>query len=347
MPETMEIILAENSHLGRQGQRVTLSLTPTDVHEDEELSTYLAGYKPNGFRADEASKVVLVDHDSDKYRSFSSDDAFRRVDVKGAIEGAVPEVDPQSSVTTYQVVDRFIGSFINDITEQNATKLYRPRQQAMKRCKWAVQLDREIDVWTLLAATGSWAAGAQATIGAGFQWNGGGSADPIKDLTDRIEASAQQVTDIWMNQQVAFAFLRNASVRDQMRMLLGDAAPNASVAQVANAQATNVDFQIPGLPPIHVVAGKVKNESTSALDYILTDAVVLTTSPPGVPTDGEEIATSYSFRRRGGMGVGFETREFRVENRGPKGGTMIVVSMADIAKITGNNVGGLILNTIQ
>jgi Ca2+-binding RTX toxin-like protein len=331
----------------RPGQPLQLSLSPDDVHEEEELSTYLAGYAPTGFRADEASKVVLVDHDKDKFRNFSSDDAFLRVDVKGSIEGAIPEVDPIPEINQYQVVDRFLGSFVNDITEQNATKLFRPRQQAMKRVKWAIQLDREHDTWDLLQAVASWDAANVVTLGAGFEWNGGGSSDPIFDLQARIEASAQLVTDIWMNQTAGHAFLRNALVRDHMRQMIGDGAANGALGDVANAQARAVDFQIPGLPPIHIVAGKSRAVTGAALSFILGDHVVLTTSPPGVPSDGMEIASSYTFRRRGRVGTGFETREFRVENRGPQGGTMIVASMADIAVMTGNNVGGLIRDAVQ
>ncbi|MEE9395171.1 MAG: hypothetical protein V3W41_21990 [Planctomycetota bacterium] len=331
----------------RAGEPLTFSLTPDDVHVEEELSTYLGGYHPTGFRADEASKVVLVDHDKDLFRDFSSDDAFLRVDVKGSTEGAIPEVDPVSSTTQYDVVDRFLGSFVNDITEQNATKLFQPRQQAMKRVKWAVQLDREHDTWDLLQVAASWAAANTVTLAAGFEWNGGASSDPIFDLQARIEASAQHVTDIWLNQQVGHDFLRNPLVRDHMRQMIGDNAPNNAVGSVADAQARAVDFQIPGLPPIHIVAGKSRATTGAALSFILGSHAVLTTSPPGVPTDGMEIATSYTFRRRGRAGTGFETREFRVEGRGPKGGTMIVASMADVAVMTGNNVGGLIRDAHQ
>lgn len=347
MSEKMTIKLAEDSHLGRVGEVVTLALNPADVHDPTELPTYLAGYKPFGFRADEASPVVLVDHDSDKYRSFSSDDTFRRVDVKGSIEGAVPEVDPNSSLATYKVVDRFIGSFINSITEQNATGAYQPRQVAMRRCQKAISLDREIDVWTILTAAGSWATANKVTLASTFQWNGGAASDPIFDLQSRIEASAQMVTDIWMNQQVANAFLRHANVRNHMRQMLGDATVQQAITSVNDVGRASVDFVLPGLPPIHVVPAKVKTESTGAIDFVLNDTVVLTTIPPGTPTDGEEIATNYTFRRRGGAGVGYETREYRVEGRGPKGGTMVVVSMADIAVQTGNNCGGMIVDVIQ
>jgi hypothetical protein len=345
--ETHNVKLCEDSPLGRKGQMVALSLSPDDVHTAEEMSSYLAGYHPLGFRADEASKPILVDHDTDQYRTFSSNDAFRQVNVKASREQPPPEVDPVSSLATYNVVDRFLGSFVNDITDQNATKLFRPMQQAMKRVKWALQLDREVDVWTLLSTLANWATANRTTLAAGFQWNGGASADPILDVQTRIEASIQPVTGIYFNQRVAFAFLRHPSVRDHMRQMLGDNAAEGAVRGVADAGSRNVDFVIPGLPPFHVVAGKVLNETTSAHDYILPDDVVLCSAPPGIPTDGEEIATSYTFRRRGDQGVGFDTRQFRVENRGPKGGTMVVTSMADIAVMTANNVGGLIKDAYQ
>lgn len=352
--DTREITLklANNVQgIGRAGQTVTLSLTPADVSEPAEMSTYLAGYSPFTFRADEVSPPVFVDKDEDRYRDFSSDDAFRVVDVKGSREGAIPEVDVKSSLTNYKVVDRFLGSFINDITEQNAMAdgaPYRPRMRAMRRVGWALQLDREIDVWTLLDTTGSWAAANTVTLGATFNWNGGSASDPIADIHARMEASAQQVTGVWFNQQVANAFLRHASVRDHMKQMIGDNAADTALGQVQNAATQMVDFRIPGLPPFHVAAAKRKNESTSALDYVLSDSAILVTTPPdGVPMDGEEIATTYTFRRRGVAGVGFETREFRIENRGPKGGTMVVASMADIAQITGNNVGGRIADIIQ
>jgi hypothetical protein len=350
-PEKITLKLAENSHLGRAGEVVTLSLTPTDVAISTELPTYLAGYKPAGYRANEVSKVILSDTDFGQFRSFSSDDTFRRVDVKGSIESNIPEVDPKTSLTPYKVVDRFIGSFINDITAQNAgasNSKYVPRQAAMRRCQRAVSLDREMDVWTLLQTAGSWASGNVVTLAAGSQWNGGVNADPIYDIQTMMEGSVQQITDLWMNQQAANAMLRSPSVRDQMRQMLGDASVADAITRVNFATGgPAIDFMIPGLPPIHVVAGKVKNETTGNLDWILGPHVIGTAGPASEPDDGEEIATTYTFRRRGNAGVGYETREFRIENRGPKGGTMVVVSMADIAIMTGTTVGGLLRNVIQ
>lgn len=343
--ETITLTLAEDNDFGRAGQKITLALTPSDVHDPTEMPTYLAGYKPPGYRADEASKVVLVDHDEDKYRTFHSDDAFRAVNVKGAISGAIPEVDPKSSLAQYKVVDRFVGSFINAITEQNATG-YAPRQAGLRRCQRALQLDREIDTWALLSTLGNWNALNRETLPAARQWNGGATSDPIKDIETRIVASAQRVTGIWLNEEVGFAFGRHPLVKDRLRQMLGDQGAQAILGGLYKSQEEPFDFVIPGLPPFHVASAKVKNETTGAFDYVLGDDVILVVAPPGVPRDGEEIATSYTYRRSGGAGVGYETREFFVPGRGPKGGTMIVCSMADIAVMTGSNCGGLIKDVL-
>lgn len=346
MHQEMEITLAENvPGLGRMGQKVKLALTPTDVHSPEEMSTYLAGWTvPGGFRADEASKIVLVDHDEDKFRTFDSDDAFKRVQVKGSTQGSIPEVDPKTALTNYKVVERFIGSFIPMQTEMNADKLYKPRMAAARRCKRALMLDRELDVWNLLTTSANWTSANVRALGASQAWNGGSASDPILDLQTMLELSAQMITDVWMSYKSANAFLRHDKVRDHMRQLLGDASPQSSVIGLNSAvgKDASYDFQIPGLPPIHVVAAKVKDVN-GLIGPVLGDSFcVLTASPPGVPTDGEEIATSYSFRRRSLSGVGFETREFEVPFRGPLGGTMVVASMADVAVFTASNVGGLI-----
>lgn len=350
MAQQMEIVLADTiPGIGKAGQKVSLSLTETDVHAPEEMATYLAGWAiPGGFRADEASPPILVDTDEDKYRTFDSDDAFKRVQVKGSPQGAIPEIDPLTSLSSYKVVDRFVGSFVQKVTELNAVKAFQPKAAAARRCKRALMLDREMDVWTLLTTVGNWNGTNVNALSAGQKWNGGASSDPLLDIQYLLENSAQQVSDLWMSYKTANAFMRHASVRDQMRQMLGDSMPGQQLANLnmAVAKDSRYDFQLPGLPPIHVVGAKVKDAS-GVLGPVLGDSfVVATTSPPGVPTDGEEIATTYTFRRKSLSGVGFEAREFEIPFRSVLGGTMLVASMADVAVITANNVGGLITGAV-
>lgn len=352
MLEEFTIKLAEDSTLGRAGQRVTLQLQPQDVHDPTELPTYLAGYKEFMYRADMMSTPILVDNDQDKYRTFDSDDAFRRVDVKGSISGAVPEVDPKSALRQYKVIDRYVGSFVPRVTELATGNNYRPRMAAARRARRAIELDRELDVAALICTPGSW--DAAVITPAGLEWDSGTTENPIRDIQLAIEKSAQIVTSIWVNQRVAFALVRSPAVRDQMRQMIGDNAANQQVQNIQNAGMNGVtgDFSIPGLPPFRVSTAKVKAETGSVIDYVFRnpdlsgalqfDVAVLMHEPPGTPTDGEDIASTYTFRRRGPSGTGFEAREFDVPGRGALGGTMIVVSQADQAVMTGNNVGGII-----
>lgn len=342
----MEIILAENIQgIGAAGQRVTLALTPADVHDPTELPEYLAGYKVFSYRAEEASPLILVDKDEDKYRSFDRDDSFRRVNVKGSTQGAVPEVDPKSGLDSYKVQERYVGSFVPQQTEnQSGPTSYRPMQAAGRRCMRAIELDREIDVWNLLGTAGTWAT-AQQSAASGTGWLDLVAGDPIKDIQTVIEKSDQPVSALWMNQRIAHRFLRHPEVRDHMRQVMGDSGAQGIAAAVASAgqDGANSDFSIPGLRPMKVVASKYKNESTGNLDYCMPDVVVAVTVPPGgAPMDGEEIATTYTFRRRGPAGNGISVREFFVEGRGPLGGTMVVVSVADVPTITANNAGGIL-----
>src|SRR5262249_44698350 len=157
---------------------------------------------------------------------------------------------------------------------------------AAQRCKWALQLDRELDVWSMLSNLGNWATTNRVVLAPSAAWNGGAQSDPIADLKARIVASAQVVTDVWFNQEVAFDFLGHPLVREHMRQFLGDRGVDTAVANVNNAGTQIVDFVIPGFPPFHVCASKVLNEATGELDFILPPDVLLVTTPPGVPVDG-------------------------------------------------------------
>ena len=336
--------------IGAAGQTVLLALTPADVQESTEDPSYLAGYSNAEFRADEMSPVVMKDKDFGKYRRFTEDSTFQRVHVKGSQQGAIPEVDVGTKLDDYQVEDRFLGGFIPAITESQSTA-FSARRATLRRCANAILLDREIDVCNMLSTQANWDSSVRALLTGTTKWNGGASADPIGDIQARLEASLGRVTDAYMNLRVANVFLRNATVKDWFKQWVGDGAVDGTVRNVNTsiASSATVDFTIPGIPvTFHVCASKVKDDATGLIDYILPNHVIMVRKPPsGQPRDGEDMATSYTFRRKGAAGVGYMTREFRVEGRGPQGGTMVVVSQADIAKMVGPKIGGFIENVVQ
>jgi hypothetical protein len=211
------------------------------------------------------------------------------------------------------------------------------RQETSKLLMNKLLLDREIRVANALFTLNNWNANNRVTLGATAQWDTGSAKDPIGALHARIQASLSPVNAIWMGEKLFHIFIRDASVIDYAKSLLGND------GRMADAMSGDV-LTLPGLPPIHVV--KIKAESgtmgTTTIGYMLQDSVVLTRSIPGPINDDEEIATSYTYRIRGNSGVGFETREFRVEDRGARGGTMVVAYEASYMAFNANDVGGLI-----
>jgi hypothetical protein len=335
---------------GKAGETVLMTLSPSDVTISEEMDTFMVGYSPPGYRADEACPIMHVGKDTAQYRIFGLNNAFKQVNVLSSIQADIPEVDPESTLDTYLVQERALGGFIPAVTQENADEgmgLYDPRMAVGRRISWALALDREVRVWTMLTTSGSWNANNRATIAAGAEWNDPVNGDPMLDLFDRISASAQPITGTFINPDVAFAVIRSESVRSHLRTVRGDAPLENQIAQAAAAQ-QNMDFSIPGLPPFHVVGAKVLNETTGNLDFILNDTVVMVSNPPGgEPITGETIMTCKTFRRRGPSGTGFTTREFPLDRRGLHGGVFMASGHAEQVKMVANNVGGAIFDVLQ
>jgi len=357
---TLEYDQAEGVLLDRSGHAVMFGLTPSDVHDPTELGTYLAGYNNENFRHEEAAQVIPVTMDEDKYRTFNSSAAFKPVTVKTDDDATPAEVKVTSSLTNYKVVVRRIAAFIPDPTaKQVSNSGYDLRFVHMKRCKRAINMDLELDVLGssgLLTTSGNWNSNNAVALAANYAWgdttgnsaNAGALSDPIADLNARIVASAALISGWMMNHRVALCFLSHEKVRSYMRQWLGDANATSIARQVAQARGAGVfDFELPMIGAVKVNTARVEsNTAGTTTDYIMPNVVLGLTQPPGVPTNGEEIATAYNFRRKGPAGVGFFTREVRFDARGA-GGTMIIVEEASIPTMTSTIAGGFIGDILQ
>lgn len=329
---------ASDGKLGQpvhMSQKALLTLRPSDVYEPEELSTFMAGYRPAAMRADEASPVVLVDKEEGSFRTLSADDAFEQVAVKADADADVPEVDLRSIVAAYSCTDRMLGMFLPQRVVQQAS--FDVMAAGLRRLREALDHDREIDVWTMLTTTGNWNADNVLALGATQNWNGGSDSDPLRDLHIAIEASKMPPTAIWMNQRIANAFMRHDRVRDHVRSMVGDNALGAAVGSINSEDTT--DFELPGLPKIRVSKRKYKN-SAGDIVYAMADKVVLTRS--SASADGSDISTSTTFRYEGQSRTGFDARAFEDPSRGARGGTTLVAVVSDVAYMTADDVGGLI-----
>lgn len=338
--------------MGRAGDVIQMTLSPADVINSEEIDSLIVGFTPIGMRADEVCPLHFVDTDIGKYREFGLNNAFRLVNVISSIQADIPEVDIDTSLKDYQVQDRALGGFIPTVTQWNSDNSsfnWDIKTQLAKRIEAGLALDREVRVWSTLVNPNSWAAANRQIISAGAEWNDPENSDPVLDIMERIEASAAPVTGIWLQPPAAHAMLRSKATLGYIRSMGGDsgALGRDIVDATASPNNKNIDFSIPGLPPFHVVASKVLNETTQALDYILDDTVVLVCQPAGAETSGEEIMTCKTFRRRGPSGTGYTSREFNLERRGLHGGTFLASGHAEVVKMISPVCGGIIRNVIQ
>ena len=186
---------------GKAGQTIQLALTPQDVRETEEISSYVAGYAPQGFRSEEACPVIMVDNASDKFRTFSESNVFRPVEVRTSRQAFIPEVDPQSAISTYLVEERALGAFVPKATARQST--FDVKAISSRRIADALALDREIRIFGsaggLLTTAADWNANNGTQVGAGAaKWNQLTTAAPIGYLQDMSNRHASIATNIRM-----------------------------------------------------------------------------------------------------------------------------------------------------
>jgi hypothetical protein len=321
-----------------KGQRVSLSLVPSDVHDASEVPELLQSYKSPRYRADEMCPPILVDQLSDKYRVYNDDNAFQPIEVKTTGEAAVAEVDPESALATYTCELRAIGGFISSQTEMSADHDVKAR--TAKRCADAIYRDIEIDVMTLLGTNTNWNTAVRTA--AATAWDQAGST-PVVDLQTAIRKSYQEVSGIWITEQTAHALLNHDDVKDLMRQMRGDLPIQGGLNDLSKGFSRSIDFEIPSLPPFHVISSQYV-DATGTKVYTLGKVAVLVSGPDNPMPD--EIMSAATLRWRGPTGTGWSSREYTLEGRGPWGGTMLVVSEASDQVIIANKAGGIITNAV-
>jgi len=202
-------------------------------------------------------------------------------------------------------------------------------------------------VASLARTSGNWS--SATTLLAGFQWNGGASSDPVKDINNVQEASYGKVSGMILSEKIWNAMRRNPAVRSYYTY------SGSAPGMVTEDQL----ISLLQLPVVYVARGKyIKSDGT--LDYIWGNDVVLFRSPEQIPPmDQEDVATSYTFRfglggtgtpdaaGLAGSGAGFIVRQFFNQYRGALGGAQMVLTHSDAEKMTSAYIGNLLINAYQ
>lgn len=345
----VQFTLVEDTKFGKAGEVVRFSVTPAETSDQlKEIDTYLGGYSQTEAQmmADLLSPVVLVDQEKAKRRDFSLENAFQVVETRTGRQGGINEIKHLSETKDYETEEHALAAFIPWAAENEAVALYNVKVAHAETIADKLALARAVRVVKLLTDTNSWAPGNRTTLGANYKWNTGAQKKPRLDLHTRIQASAQAVTHICMNPDVAFHFLADDDVRAYMRQMMGDEAIDAESALATEGTGITV-FRLIGFPPIYVFPVKRLPEGGGPLEYVLGDDVILLSQPGnGVPLDGRRIATSYTFRTRGRSGTGWTTNEYQPTGRGLEGGTMLESGYKETCFMASEFCGGLIKDVL-
>lgn len=335
------------------GEIVTAALAPADVtNQREQLDTYLGGFQPFGFAADDVAPVVLVNKEKGDRRDLGEANAFERVNTKVGRHGAINTVDLISGLGTYHTQEYGLASFLPWQSENDRQENFNVRAHIGQMLLWKLALDREFRVKDLVTATSSWHADnvVDLTGQATLKWDTGNAKNPRADLHAALKSMLMPATGVWMNPDVAFHLLSDDEIRDFMRQMLGDNAPSPDVAKGAAAGAMGVvTLRIPGLvadAPIHIVPAKALDVSTGSVEYIWPDDVVITSNPPGQPSDGMRMASALTYRTRGRSGSGVVSNEYIPQGRGINSGSMFEVGYSDHELITGSRAGALMKHVL-
>ena len=336
------------------GRLVTMDVNVNDVHTDRAIANYAAGFRLANGVADFAAPVVPVAGQSNKYWTWDKLDAFQQVESLVAAPGAtVREIAPRLSNQSYICQPYALGAFVPTELEANADSPLQVRLAHMNRVMNALMLGREVRVSNALRLASNYGTSFKTTIAAGAKWNGGASSNPVQDIFTAIESALMPITDIIMSERTWHSFAQNANVQKftgykqqvpGVPYVPSDGSSNGSANQFA---------ALLGLPPIHIASMKYL-DATGNYSYVWGNDVVLLHRPQtAFPTDGRDIATAYTFRWDGGntgdasVDSGFVVRSFFNPNRGPRGGTQIVVAHNDAEVFIQDSVSGLLASAWQ
>jgi len=336
------------------GRLVKMDVNITDVHIDRAVANYAAGFKLANGVADFAAPVVPVDSASNRYWTWDKNDAFQLVESLVSTPGAnVREIAPRLSNSTYTTNAYALGAFVPTELTANADAPLQMVFAHTNRILNALMLAREIRVSNALRAAGSYAAAYKTTVAAGNKWNGGASSNPVQDIFSAIEAALLPITDIIMSERTWHSFAQNAGVQKYTGFKTQvPGIPTVPSDGSSNGNANSFSA-ILGLPNIHIASMKYL-DATGAYSYVWGNDVVMVHKPQtSFPMDGRDIATAYTFRWNGGnvgnatVDGGFVVRSFFNPNRGPRGGTQIVVAHNDAEVFIMDSVSGLLVGAWQ
>jgi hypothetical protein len=339
------------SHASSKDRMQMLDLGVADVHVAGALPNFVTGYSNEGPVADIYAPPLVVQHKSDYYWQYDKHDAFQRaIPQLGASASAPMEINPRLGNTKFTTTMRAIGAFLPTEVEANQDAPLQLKSAYVNRLVDAAVLEREIRTQATARASANW--GGATTLLSGFEWNGGMSSDPVKDINYACETSYGNPNTLIAPEHIWNAMCRNPAVRSYYAY--GGTMPGIVTDTQMSA--------LLKLPEIFISRMKYVN-ANGTLSYVWGNDVVIFRRPAAMPpVNQRDVCTAVTFRW--GMqnvklpdgasfspdmidGRGWVLRQFFNQQRGQLGGIQMVLVLSDAETQTSKYIGNLLINAYR
>lgn len=326
------VSLSRNSRAARERSRLALALlSPSDVTTAEPMAQAAMMFESNSYIADEVCPIQRVSDRTGIYYKYDRDQARSLIETRVGPMSKSKEISPDISTGTYLVEDHSLQDVVAAVTD-NANPSLRLRASAAVRIADRLAMMREYRVSTLLGTAANYAAANQFPLGGAYKWNGGGSADPVKDMLAAIEAMRVDCTHAVMSDIVWHAAQQNSAIKT----ILASQFDNKGLLRTQ-------DFGLYfGIPNVMITKAEYEN-SAGARKRIWSEADLVLLNVNDAP-DARTFART--FRLNQGAG-GFVASSWIDPEMGPSGTHKAKISHADDEAIIASDYGAIITGVKQ
>lgn len=329
---SQRVKLSRNTRAARERSKLALAmLTPGDVSTADAMAQAAMMFESNAYIADEVCPLQRVNDRTGIYYKYDRDQARSLIETRVGAMSKSKEISPDISTGTYLVEDHSLQDVVAGVTE-NANPSLRLRAGAATRIADRLALMREYRVSQLLGTSTNYAAANRFPLGAAFKWNGGASADPIKDMLTAIEAMRTDCTHVVMSDIVWHAAQQNSAIKT----ILASQFDNKGLLRTA-------DFGLYfGVPNVMVTKAEYE-DGAGARKRIWSEADLILLSVNDAP---DERTFARTFRLNQGAG-GFVSSSWVDMEMGPNGTHKAKISHADDEVIVASDYGAIITGVKQ
>lgn len=206
-----------------------LALDYADVTQREILDHAAAEVEESGFLAEQLVPTALVDSDKGNFPVDDYAESIEQVDDAVGTHGDVNRVHTNHSFIPYTTGPHALETRIPRALVGVAPKLVSVVRSTQK-LSGRLKRNHEVRVATLVSTSTNFAASCRRVLGAGQNWNGGASADPIADMHAMLAAML-----VFPNTSVfSLEAFQAVQANDTMRAILASQLSNDGILRPAD-----------------------------------------------------------------------------------------------------------------